>query len=279
MIKRILILGAKGQIGSGFQRILKNPTADYKTYFIDSSKLDYNKMSDMEIPFKNIKPDIVINCVAYTNVDGAELPENRELCRYLNVEFPCMIAAFCKKYGAEFIHFSTDYVYNGIPQKVYTELDDAAPLNYYGKTKLRADKILRIFDKVKIFRVQAVYSPHNSNFYKAIDSLCNVKPYINVVADQLTCPTHAYWIADMVYKTLDEPAYGLFHLKPNGNCSFADFAELISDGRAVINRVTTEQYGSRTKRPKNANLSNEKFKCTFGRINLDWKQVYQKYKS
>ena len=279
MNKRIMVFGSNGQIGNGFRKAFaKNP--NYNTvYFIDSNSLNYFSAQDVAIAFNNIKPDVVINCVAFTDVDGAEKEENRQECVYLNTQFPYMLAALCRKAGAEFIHFSTDYVYNGAPtSNAFTEKDVCEPLNYYGQTKLRGDKLVLCFDKIKIFRVQCVYSPHNKNFYKTISRLALEKESLDVVNDQITCPTHAYWIADTVCQTLDIHQYGIFNLKPDGNCSFADFAELIVDGKCVINRIASSQYPSKTKRPKNSTLSNDKFLEFFSYYGLlDWKQVYKKY--
>ena len=135
-------------------------------------------------------------------------------------------------------------------------------------------------EKTKIYRVQAVYSNHNSNFYKTINQHSNTKPVLNVVDDQITCPTPAYWIAEMVVETLDRPEYGMFNLVPDGHCSFADFAEVIANGRCSINRIQTNGYPSKVERPKNSILDNAKFKKTFGYSSFPhWKEIFEKYKN
>jgi len=275
MIERVLLFGSNGQIGNSMIELLET---SYSTIAMNSDNIDYNSREELDKLFKFIRPHHVINCVAYTDVDGAEKPNNHDKCRYLNYSFPLHLNYLCAQYNSQFIHFGTDYVFDGTKES-YTEKDYHNPLNFYGSTKSEIERSLN-YSKTKLFRVQCVYSGRNKNFYKSIDALADKLESINVIDDQITCPTHAAWIAEMVFNVLDEPQYGIFNLNPDGNCSFAEFAELIVGDRCKINKITTEEYvASKTKRPKNGVLNNSKFKQTFNFSSLPtWDQVYKKYK-
>lgn len=275
MVDKVLLLGSNGQVGNSIFQLLE---LSYNTTALCSQNINYHSYNDLQTAFDTVRPNHVINCVAYTDVDGAERAENRNNCDYLNHQLPQILSELSAEHNAQLIHFSTDYVFDGT-KSVYVEEDEHNPLNFYGKCKSRGDESLRHY-KVKNFRVQCVYSGRNKNFYRTIDNLANTKESINVIHDQITCPTHSDWIAEMVYNVMDEPEYGTFNLNPDGNCSFAEFAEEIVESRCMVNRITTEEYlASRTKRPKNGVLDNTKFKETFKFSSLpDWRQVFKKYK-
>jgi len=275
MIERVLLFGCNGQIGHALNELLE---MSYSTIPLSSQNIDYFSNQELDLVFKYVQPHHVIDCVAYTDVDGAENPDNHDKCHYLNANLPIYLNYLCGKYDSQFVHFSTDYVFDGI-KEIYTENDSHNPLNFYGECKSEAELSLD-YTKTKNFRVQCVYSDRNKNFYKTIDRLANERESLDVIHDQITCPTHASWIAEMVYNTLDEPKYGIYNLNPDGNCSFAEFAEEIVGDRCKINKITTEQYtASKTNRLKNGVISNEKFKVDFHFSSLPtWSEVFKKYK-
>lgn len=275
MIERVLLFGCNGQVGSSMVELLET---SYSTIPLSSQDIDYHSKEELNQVFKFVKPHHVINCVAYTDVDGAEKPENHEICHYLNANFPLYLNHLCAKFDSQFVHFGTDYVFDGNKQS-YVETDEHNPLNFYGLCKSESELSLD-YTKTKNFRVQCVYSDRNKNFYKTINALADRLDSIDVIHDQITCPTHASWIAEMVFNVLDEPEYGIFNLNPDGNCSFAEFAETIAGDRCRVNRITTEEYkASKTKRLRNGVLDNSKFKQTFKFSSLPtWDQVYKKYK-
>lgn len=277
MLERVLLFGSRGQIGLPLTELLDT---SYSVVAVNSDNLNYHSKQELDLIYKFVRPHHVINCVAYTDVDGVETHfEERSNCYYLNFEFPLYLSELCQRYGSQFVHYSTDYVFDGT-KAPYDERAIHSPLNYYGKTKSLFDLSVE-YTKIKNFRVQCVYSNRNKNFYKTMKRLSEQKPSIDVIHDQITCPTHANWIAEMTFNVLGDPHYGLFNLNPDGNCSFAEFAEKIVGDRCIINRITTEQYAlSKTKRPKNGILNNEKFKKTFGFTSLNsWQQVYEKYEN
>jgi dTDP-4-dehydrorhamnose reductase len=185
------------------------------------------------------------------------------------------------------IHFSTDYVFDG-KKNEYVETDRVNPLNRYGLTKSIGEKFVLEYPKSKVFRVQTVYSKHNTNFYKSIAAKALADEPASVVSDQFMAPTSATWIAQQVYRTLDVPQYGLYHLTPKGFCSFADFAELIyaTTYKTVYNkpslpvkRIHYKDLNSIVQRPLVTIMNHDKFNAAFHPITDTWEDVYNTFLS
>ena len=278
MTKRILIIGG-GQLGSAFREALKGSGAEVFT--VTRKEVNYYDVEDVHRVFSEIHPDYVINCAAFTDVNGAE--EAREEALYMNAQFPFILMMFCGMWSAELIHFSTDYVFNGTSTVPYTEDDNTFPLNQYGYTKELGDKLLLnlLFQKTnntKVFRVQAIYSRNGKNFYNTMKRLAKEKDEISVVCDQITVPTHASWIAQQVVMTLPIKKCGLWNLCPDGSATFAEFASVIMGNDCEVQPVLSEELPSTVTRPKYSVLDNSKFKADFGNQNFaHWKDLYRLY--
>lgn len=271
----ILILGARGQIGRELIKALPRESW-FNIHAYDSSMINYLNKAELTLLVKSLKPTYIINCAAYTNVDGAELDHQHNLVTKLNIDLPKNLAELASSIDADFIHFSTDYVYDGRLNEYY-ENDQEKPINKYGVTKLLGDEFALLNYRTKIFRVQSVYSEHNSNFYKAIKRKVDAGESLRVVHDQFSAPTSASWIAKQVIKTLQHPSYGVFHLAPKGLCSFAEFAETISEGS--VERITYRQYGNPTPRPLVTKLNTDRFQRMFHPITDTWQDVFAEFKS
>lgn len=278
--KRILIIGANGQLGSAFNEALKGSGAE--VFAVSRKNVDYYDAEDIHRMFSNAQPDYVINCVAFTDVAGAE--EARDEALYMNAQFPFLLMMFGGMWGSEIIHFSTDYVFNGTSTVPYKEEDLTFPLNNYGYTKELGDKLLLnpMFKKhcnVKVFRVQALYSKHGKNFYNTMKRLGAEKTEISVVCDQITVPTHAGWVAQQVIHALPTPKYGLWNLCPDGSATFAEFASVIVGHDCEVQPVLSDEYPSTVNRPKYSVLDNSKFKEDFGNQNFaHWKDIFRLYR-
>ena len=274
-MSKAIIFGSRGQIGTEISTQLKE--AGWEVVELHSGIISYTSQQQIQEIVKKETPDVVVNCVAYTNVDGAEREENLQEVYALNVWLPTFLTEACTKIKCEFIHYSTDYVFDG-SKILYSEESQTNPLNMYGKTKLIGECIALSYSKTKVFRVQSVYSNTNKNFYKAISSRVDVSKTMNVVDDQIMAPTSAGWIAKQTIKTIGSGKYGLYNLVPDGMCSFADFAEEIVDGKCTINRISYRDWGSQTSRPLRTIMSNNKFKQDFGHLE-HWTEVFSEFKS
>lgn len=283
MNKRIVILGARGQIGSEITKLVREGL--HQWWAFNGTVLDYKNPDRIRRIMDEVKPEIIINCAAYTNVAAAEEDDNHRSVSEMNIQLPKNLTDAAMQHDAEIIHFSTDYVYDG-KKNEYKEDDRVKPLNHYGLTKSIGDKFVLEYSKSKVFRVQAVYSNRNSNFFRSIQAKALADEPATVVADQFTTPTSAQWIAKQVYHTLFTPQYGLYHLSPNGFCSFADFADLIyattyptlyTKPIHPIKRIHYKELNASVNRPMVTILNHKKFDNAFYPITETWKDVYNEF--
>lgn len=274
----VLILGANGQVGDAMMRVLKD--TEYTAYGYTSKTVDYHDANALFELMREHSIRHVINCVAYTDVEKAEIMEDGSPVIALNTELPGVLAQLTRKWGADLTHFSTDYVFDGEKTSPYTEDDQPNPINYYGHTKLIGDKILKKFNNVRTFRVSMVYGNHGKNFVKTMQKLSTERHSIDVVFDQFTVPTQADWLAVHVMKALKTNHYGLYNLVPDGFCSPLELANVAVEGRCEIIGVPLAMYSLNmaAKRPKWSVLDNSKYKTTFGTENMHhWLSVYEQY--
>jgi dTDP-4-dehydrorhamnose reductase len=276
-MSEILIFGG-GQVSQGLQRALHG--TDHAVHVVTSDTMDYEDSGMLWDYMEKIQPHFVINTVAFTDVAGAEKRSNQIKCTNLNTLLPIILQSHCRHLGAEFIHFSTNFVFDGRAKVPYTEKDETHPLQFYGKTKEGADILLNTCKrrKVKIFRLACVYSNHGKSFVSQIEDRMTDEYALDVVNDQIMTPTHSDWIGEIVVKCLDTPAYGLYNLVPDGYCSYADFARKIVDGRCQINPISSFHYAAAVQRPLYGVLDNSKIKATFGLEFPTWERVYDTYK-
>ena len=196
---KILLFGKNGQIGRELQDSL-SPLGEVRT--CDRQTANFEDSQKLQAIITDYVPDIIINAAAYTAVDKAESEFNK--ARQINGEAVKVLAEEAKKQGAWFIHYSTDYVFDGKKTKPYVETDTPHPLNAYGKTKLLGEEaVKKVNGNHLILRTSGVYSPHGSNFVKTILSLARERNEIKVVSDQFSTPTSAKFIADTTALVLD----------------------------------------------------------------------------
>lgn len=276
-MSNILIFGG-GQVSQGIQRALHDTA--HEVHCVTSDTIDYDDFDAIrKYIVEKIKPDVVINTVAYTDVPGAEWELRKIKVQSLNVIFPIMASIWTNNIHSEFIHFSTNFVFDGKATEPYTEDSPTNPLQYYGVTKNRADTILNYRERTKIFRLAAVYSNHGRSFASQIEDQMTEVHTIDVVDDQIMQPSHSDWIGEVVVKTLAKPYYGLYNLVPDGHCSYADWAEKIVEGRCNINRISSDHMiHQQVQRPLYGVMDNSKIKTTFGLTFPTWEQVYDQYK-
>lgn len=261
---KTIIFGKNGQIGSELQKLLQSRE---NNFFFTSKDCDITSKKDLDHIFKTIKPDVVINAAAYTDVDKAESNEKQaELVNHLAVKY---IARECKKIGAYLIHLSTDYVFDGTMSSAYSEEDVANPLGVYGLTKLRGEKaIQKELNNYLILRISWVFSSYRSNFVKTMLSLKEKKD-ISIIFDQKGCPTSAKSVANIINLicNMTHRPKGVFHYTNKPNTTWFQFAEQIFFSAKkcnlvketpILKKISSEQYKTIAKRPANSLLSTSK---------------------
>ncbi|MBA4139589.1 MAG: dTDP-4-dehydrorhamnose reductase [Segetibacter sp.] len=280
-MQNILITGKNGQLGNEIQ-VLASAYPDYNFLYTDIAELDITDKQLVSDFFNEHKPVICINAAAYTAVDKAET--ERELAFKVNAEAVKNLAQACKKCNAQFIHVSTDYVFNGLATSPYKEDDPTDPVNYYGYTKLKSEEFaLAECPSSIIIRTSWVYSTFGNNFVKTMLRLMKEKESINVVNDQVGSPTYA---ADLAYELLHIATLqqgrkeGIYHYSNDAVISWFNFATAIKEISASscnVNPIPTSAYPTPAKRPAYSVFDKTKIKQTFQVSIVDWKESLQHF--
>ncbi len=286
---KILITGSKGQLGSelikcfergyselGKPEILKQHN---EVTGIDVDELDITNQEAVKALFNEQKFDAVINCAAYTNVDGCE--ENRELALNVNAIGARNLAEASEHLGAKLIHISTDYVFSGKSEIPRVEWDKCDPVSTYGNTKLLGEKyVMNFCGKYFIVRTAWLYGYNGKNFVKTILKTAEKNKKVKVVNDQKGNPTDAADLAYHLLKLLTTEDYGIFHGTGKGECSWYEFAKKIVEYSGIDAEVipcTTEEYAKEypktANRPKFSSLENMMFRITVGDEFRQWEDA------
>lgn len=270
----ILVIGKIGQVGWELRRTL-GPVG--KVVSVDFPEIDLTQGNSIQKWVRETAPDVIINAAAYTAVDKAESEFDR--CNQINGIAPGILAEEAKNRGALLIHYSTDYVFDGLKGTAYVENDAPNPQGAYGKSKLNGDRAVeQVGGEHLIFRLCWVYGARGQNFMLTIMRLARERERLRVVGDQIGCPTWSRMIAQTTTLALlqflgagrDVPT-GLYHLASSGQTSWHGFAERIvklmpESGRKcrTIDPITTAEYPLPAPRPAYSVLDCEKLKRTFG---------------
>jgi dTDP-4-dehydrorhamnose reductase len=247
---------------------------------LDIQDCDLRNEKDVRALFLTYNFDILINCAAFTAVDAAE--EKRELAKAVNADALLYLARGCKEYAKILVHFSTDYVFNGRKQGAYIEEDVRDPINYYGYTKALAEEhIESIQPDYYLFRVQWLYGENGPNFIKTMLRLFEEKNELSVVNDQFGTPTSVYAIVAMLKVVLDtRPAFGAYHFRSDGQCSWYDFACFLAQEQGFkgqILPVNSTAFHRPAKRPSNGILDTTKISLLQGLKTKHWQEDVRDY--
>ena len=295
---KVLVTGVAGQLGydvinelnkRGIEAIgtdirEENELAN-KANWTQYIQLDITNKTKANGVVRDSKPDAIIHCAAWTNVDGAEDDNNRPLVKKINVDGTDNLVKIAKEIGCKFLYISTDYVFNGEGTRPWQPDDkNYAPLNYYGETKLQGElSVSSQLDKYFIVRIAWVFGLNGKNFIKTMLSLAN-KGYkeLKIVDDQIGTPTYTYDLARLLVDMVQTDKYGYYHATNEGGyISWADFAEEIfkqAGKDVIVHRVTTAEYGvSVAKRPFNSRLDKSKLIENGLRPLPGWKDALNRY--
>lgn len=276
VLPKILVTGANGQLGSEITE-LANTHSNYEWVFCTRAQMPLDDEQACINFLTQTAPQFVINCAAYTAVDKAEQPEEKETLFAINATTVGAIAAFCKKNEVKLIHVSTDYVFDGNGDTPYKETDTTDPVNIYGASKLLGEQnILQQNNDAVIIRTAWVYSSFGKNFVKTMLRLMGDRPEINVVNDQMGTPTYAADLAQTIISIIDTKEWhpGVYHFSNEGVISWFDFAVAInelSNRGCKVNPIPTSSFPTPAKRPAYSVLDKTKIKTTFDLHINDWK--------
>jgi dTDP-4-dehydrorhamnose reductase len=301
----ILLTGKNGQVGGELLRFLPQLG---KVVALGHDQLDLSKPDDISRTIREFRPQLIVNAAAYTAVDQAEA--DIAMARATNAEAPGLMAEEAKKIGAVFVHYSTDYVFDGAKRVPYDEVDSANPINVYGKTKFAGEQAIRSSGVAYlIFRTAWVYATRGRNFLLTILRLATEGEELRIVSDQVGAPTCAWDVAAATSKILTSisdrnnggfvfsEVSGTYHMSAAGQTTWHDFAKTIlekaraasrdlawlaaaTQGRQLIARrvipISTEEFQSPTHRPAYSVLSNSRLIHTFGVALPDWRAQLQR---
>ncbi len=273
---KVLVTGTSGQLG--FDVMEELARRGYEGIGADRSETDADfehvrmDITDKDLVFKiveGIRPDVIVHCAAWTNVDGAEDPEKLAAVRAVNVDGTRNLAEAAKEVDAKFVYISTDYVFDGEGSEPWKPDDkNYAPINVYGQSKLDGElEVSRILDKYFIVRIAWVFGRNGKNFIKTMIEVGKKHDVVKVVNDQIGTPTYTIDLARLLVDMIETDKYGYYHATNEGGyISWADFAEEIYKDAGMetkVERVTTDEYekiAGKTvaKRPFNSRLDKSK---------------------
>ncbi|MEL1252644.1 dTDP-4-dehydrorhamnose reductase [Flavobacterium sp. DGU38] len=278
-MKRILVTGANGQLGSELSR-LSSDYPQYEWMFADRTQITLNDIDLLNTQLSKIKPDIILNCGAYTAVDKAELEKDLAFAvNHLAVE---QIAKYAKDNNVKLIHISTDYVFDGTSSVALNEEAETNPINIYGASKLAGEvACLKENPDSIVIRTSWVYSKYGNNFVKTMQRLMQERDTVNVVNDQIGSPTYAGDLAKAMILILESGIWkpGVYNYSNEGEISWYEFALSIKEfGNYDCNvgGIPSESYPTPARRPEFSLLDKKKIKATYNLDVPDYKESLKK---
>ena len=291
---RILVTGCKGQLGNELRRLLTTGEAEIgpipaelvgaEATYIDVDQLDITDEAAVEAFFAAHEFDAVINCAAFTNVDGCEKAE--DVAYRVNALGPQNLSRACAAQGAKFVQVSTDYVFPGTEPGERVEDDPTGPISAYGRTKLAGEQLsLAANPRTFVVRTAWLYGYVGRNFVKTMLRLARELGGMTVVDDQLGNPTSANDLAYELLKLILTDDYGIYHCTNNGICSWAEFTRAIVAGAgydpAIVTPCTSDEYAAAhpdaARRPLFSALKNEHLAQTIGDEMRHWREALATY--
>jgi len=274
---KVLITGSSGQLAQEFIRILSSGI--YEVYAPSEEDLDISDVRAAQKAFDDSDPDIVINCAAYNNVDGAE--GDYETAYRVNALGPKVLAAASRERKALFVHFSTDYVFDGKKEGFYTEDDIPCPINRYGESK-RAGELFVAEEagRYLIFRTSWLYGTGKQNFLYKLMKWAGKQRALKVVADQVSVPTYTADVVDAVMTACYRSLNGLYHLANSGYAARYEVARYFLERVGIdclVLPVDSSVFPSPASRPYFSAMSSYRLASKIGRDIPHWKNAIDRY--
>ena len=292
-LKNILVIGANGQLGTQLIKFAESGKcavgaldfaySEATFHGIDLPEIDITNIESVREVLGNEHPEIVINCAAFTNVDGCET--NESAAHAVNSDGAENLALACKEIDAVFVHVSTDYVFPGNEPGERIESDKVGPISAYGRTKLEGENRARAaWEKTHIVRTAWLYGLYGKNFVDTMVNLAKTHDELSVVADQFGNPTNAEDLAYELTRIALSSDFGIWHATGEGTCTWADLAEKAIElyGEACkVNRVTSKEYKATNpksaERPHYSSLKNKHLEDTIGNSMRPWEIALESF--
>ena len=269
----MLVVGAKGMLGQDLLALLGEQGRG-----VDLPDIDITDMLSVKQVLTTLKPKVVINCAAYTDVDGCET--NTETAMQVNGEGVAFLAMITREIGAKLVQISTDYVFDGAKGSPYHEDDLQKPLNVYGESKLAGELNLDINPDNLLVRTQWLYGLHGKNFVETMLKLGQEKDALTVVDDQIGSPTWTRDLAQGILALVNRDCRGVYHCANSGHISWNGFAKAIFEETGLKTQVlpmTTEQLNRPARRPLYSTLDCSKLAADTGFTPQPWREALQQY--
>lgn len=269
----ILVIGCKGMLGSDLMAMLGEQARG-----VDMEEIDITSLESTERVLKTLRPAVVVNCAAYTDVDGCEV--NQSVAMQVNGAAVANLATVTKGIGAKLVQIGTDYVFNGSKGSPYVENDRTSPLSIYGESKLRGERNAETNPDHLIVRTQWLYGLHGKNFIETMLRLATERDQMTVVDDQIGSPTWTVDLSKAIVALIDRDCRGIFHATNAGCCSWNEFARAIFEeaGLSVtVSPMTTAQLNRPAKRPLYSTLDCGKLKLETGLRLQPWREALREY--
>ncbi|MGG3799035.1 dTDP-4-dehydrorhamnose reductase [Metabacillus fastidiosus] len=276
-MSKLLITGAGGQLGKEALEMFGK--LNVQVIGCNKSQLDITNYEQVEEVVNSLKPNIILNCAAYTNVDQAE--DNVHHAFLINAIGARNLAIVTDIVGAKIIHISTDYVFAGTKNKPYNEFDMPDPQTIYGKSKLAGEEFIKNFNKKHfIIRTSWLYGKYGNNFVKTMLKLSQESSEINVVNDQLGSPTLTTDLLISISDLMQTSYYGTYHVSNAGQCSWYDFAKeifLIRGNDTKVSGICSENYPTRAVRPKYSVMDHMGIQLNNLKEMRSWKEALEEF--
>ena len=269
----ILVVGANGMLGHDLMALLGD-----RAQGVDIADIDITSPEAVFKVIGELKPEVIINCAAYTDVDGCE--SNAETAMAVNGEGVAYLAMACRESGALLVQISTDYVFDGGKGTPYVEDDAPCPLSVYGESKLAGEMNAAIAPEHLIVRTQWLYGLHGKNFVETMLRLGAEKSELTVVDDQIGSPTWTVDLSQAVVALIDHGCRGIFHAANSEYCSWNDFAKAIfaeSGLKVEVRPMTTDELNRPAKRPLYSTLECGKLSAETGYHPQTWRNALRQY--
>ncbi|ART78194.1 dTDP-4-dehydrorhamnose reductase [Sutcliffiella horikoshii] len=255
---KVLVTGYTGQLG--YDVVREGKKRGISMLGVGREDLDITNEAEVYQYVQKTNPDVIIHCAAYTAVDKAE--DDKETCWNVNVLGTKFISTAAKKVNATLMYISTDYVFDGKGEELFSEIDKPDPVGYYGLTKYEGENVVRgLLEEYFIVRISWVFGINGNNFIKTMLRLSATHNKLNVVGDQYGSPTYTFDLARLLIDMIQTEKYGVYHAANEGFCSWAEFASEIfqqANKEVTVNSILTEEYPKRAVRPKNSRMSKQK---------------------
>lgn len=255
MSRRILVLGAGGMLGRDV--VPACIARGHEVFAATRADLDVTSAQACDEIIEDVRPAIVINCAAYTDVDGAEI--DTEKAMDVNKTGAAFVAMAAERVGAAVMYISTDYVFDGKLRRPYVEADEPAPINVYGQSKWAGEvAVATANSRHMIVRTSSLFGLGGKNFIETMLRLGSEQPEVAVVSDQVSAPTFTIHLAKAIAELADGERWGVHHVAASGQCSWFEFAQEIFDQTGTDTRVMavrSSEFGRRAERPAYSVLS------------------------